>query len=68
MKELYRERDVVGNISAIKFGLMQADSMQQLSHIKVESNALYLVDEPTKPHPLGVLSRVMVRSTNTTRH
>ena len=60
MKEIYREKDVVGNIDSIKFSFLTSQEMEQMSHILVDSSNLYKTDEPGKPHPHGPLARQMV--------
>ena len=60
MKEIYREKDVVGNISSIQFSCLSSEAMQQLSHFQVVDPVCYEAVDRGKPNPLGPLSRKMV--------
>uniref|UniRef100_A0A6A7FQ94 DNA-directed RNA polymerase subunit n=2 Tax=Hirondellea gigas TaxID=1518452 RepID=A0A6A7FQ94_9CRUS len=59
MKELYREKEMVNSIAAIKFNFLSSNQIQQMAHMKVECSKMYLQDQPREPHPLGTLSKIM---------
>ncbi|KAB7495389.1 DNA-directed RNA polymerase III subunit RPC1 [Armadillidium nasatum] len=55
MKEQFRETDVIRNITEIQFGVLSPNDMQQLSHIQVSKDGLYMKTNAKIPTPEGVL-------------
>ncbi|XP_071130930.1 DNA-directed RNA polymerase III subunit RPC1-like [Mytilus edulis] len=59
VKEQFRETDVAKKISHVTFGLLNANEIQQLSHLHVVSKNLYNQDGHHKPVQHGVLDHRM---------